>query len=553
MKRRTFVFKSTLVTAGLLSLGKDAFAMPDKADLLIKNAQIVDGTGIQPWPADLLIQNDKILDIGSFKFNTARQAIDASGLYISPGFIDMHSHSDDDILIYPGAESRITQGITTEVTGNCGFSTAPLIGDKRAQRLKSFHEDGIKGDWTNVASYCKLVENTKIALNHALLLGQGTLRRNAIGLADRHLTKDELKSVLYELEKGMEEGAFGFSTGLEYTPGTFTPIEELIEIAKITARRNGLYATHMRDEEQKLLSAINEALTIGRKSGVRLQISHLKAAGKGNWDKQVSALDMIESARADGLNVMVDAYPYTAFSTTLTTFLPHWSREGGSKQLAKRLADLATRDKIRNETDHNVKFDLGGYELIVISSVDNNPDLIGKNMLEIASLWSVEPVDAVLKLLEQEDFSVGFVGHGMSPDNVEKILAHPLVMIGSDGVTQAPYGPAALDRPHPRSYGTCTRVLSYYCRERNIFDLPTAIKKMTSMPADQIGLNDRGRIAKGMKADLVLFNFKEVKDNATFSDPHQYSSGIEYVFVNGEAVIEKRKMTNARPGKILRS
>jgi len=553
MKRRTFITKSTLATAGILSLGKNVFAMPDKADLLIKNAQILDGTGIQPWQADLLIKNDKILDIGKFASNIANKTIDASGQYLSPGFIDIHSHSDDDILLYPGAESRITQGITTEVTGNCGFSTAPLIGVDSKKRLDSFHEDGIAGNWTDVASYCKVIEKTEIALNQALLLGQGTLRRNAIGLVDRHLKNDELKSVLYELEKGMEQGAFGFSTGLEYTPGTFTPTEELIELAKVTARRNGIYATHMRDEEQKLLSAISEALTISRKSGVRLQISHLKANGKANWDKQVAALNMIESARAAGVDVMFDAYPYTAFSTTLTTFLPHWSREGGSKKLGQRLANPTTRDKIKKEADHNIMFDLGGYELIVISSVENNQNLIGKNIVEIAALWNTDPIDTILRLLEEENFSVGFVGHGMNPENVKKILAHPLAMIGSDGVSQAPYGPAAKDRPHPRSYGTCTRVLGYYCREQKIFDLPTAIKKMTSMPADQIGLTDRGRIAKGNIADLVLFDFNKVTDKATFNNPHQYSTGIEFVFVNGTAVIEKGEISNVRPGKILRS
>ncbi|KAA3611032.1 MAG: D-aminoacylase [Calditrichaeota bacterium] len=553
MKRRTFITKTSLATAGILSLGKNVFTMPDKADILIKNAQILDGTGVQIWQADLLIQNDRIRDIGHFNSTTAKKTIDASGLYLSPGFIDIHTHSDDDILLYPGAESRITQGITTEVTGNCGYSATPLKGMDREKRAKSFKDDGIEESWTDVDSYCKIIDEKGIALNQALLLGQGTLRRNAIGLVDRHLTKDELKSVLYELEKGMDQGAFGFSTGLEYTPGAFTPTEELIELAKVTARLNGLYATHMRDEEQRLLSAISEALTISRKSGVRLQISHLKANGKANWDKQIAALNMIELARAKGVDVMFDAYPYNASSTTLTVFLPHWSREGGSKQLGQRLADPATREKISKETDHKVMFDLGGYELIVINSLKNNQNLIGKNIIEIAELWNAEPIEAVLRLLEKENFSVGFVGHGMNPQNVEKILAHPLAMIGSDGDSQAPYGPAAKDRPHPRSYGTCTRVLGYYCREQKIFDLPTAIKKMTSMPADQLGLTDRGRIAKGNIADLVLFDFDEVKDLATFNDPHQYSTGIEYVFVNGTAVIQKGEMTNAKPGKMLRS
>ena len=553
MKRRTFMQNTSLASAGFLTLGSKVFSSPDKAGLLIKNATIVDGTGGILWQADLLIKDDLIADIGKFPDNAADTVINASGLHISPGFIDMHTHSDDNILLYPGAESRITQGITTEVTGNCGYSAAPLKGMDSEKRQDDFKKDGVTESWDDVASYCQVVDKQKIALNHALLLGQGTLRRNAVGLVDRDLTQKELESVLAALEEGLDQGAFGFSTGLEYTPGSFTPTDELITMARVTARRGGMHATHMRDEESRLLEAIAEALTIARESGVRLQISHLKANGKANWHKQIAALDMIESARADGVDVLIDAYPYTAFSTTLLTFIPHWAREGGSKNLGERLTDPDLRSKIKTEADHNVKFDLGGYELIVISSLKENTALIGQSMLQIAESWQMEPIDAYIKLLEDEKFSVGFVGHGMNPDNVEMVLAHPLVMIGSDGSVQAPYGPAAKNRPHPRSYGTCARVLSHYCRERKIFDLATAVKKMTSMPADHLGLKNRGRIAKGMKADLVIFDFDKVEDKATFTDPHQYAVGFEYVLVNGKAVIDKGKLTENRPGGMLRN
>ncbi|MCB0283298.1 MAG: D-aminoacylase [Calditrichaeota bacterium] len=552
MKRRDFIRTTSLSALGSIALGSNIYATTAKADLLIKNATIVDGTGGPLWKSDLLIKGDIILDIGSFEDSAALQTIDGAGKYLSPGFIDMHSHSDDNILLYPYAESRITQGITSEVTGNCGYSAAPMIGIDRDKRMESFRKDGVTNDWTDVTSYCNLFDGLGTSVNHALLLGHGTLRRNAVGLVDRNLTDDELKNVINALEQGMEQGAFGFSSGLEYTPGMYAPTEELIALARVTARHGGLHATHMRDEETLLLEAISEALTIARESGVRLEISHLKASGKPNWSKQISALNMIESARRDGVDVMVDAYPYTAFSTTLTTFLPGWSREGGSKKLAERLADEATRDKIRKEVHDKVLFDLGGYALIVISSVDNNTGLIGMNLQDIAIDWNVKPVDALLQVLEKEDFEVGFVGHGMKPENVEMVLSHPLVMIGSDGSARAPYGPEAKNRPHPRSYGTSARVIGYYCRDRKIFDLPTAIKKMTSMPADQIGLHDRGRIAKGMKADLVLFDFGKVNDTATFTEPHQYATGFEFVFVNGKAVIANSQITKKGSGKMLR-
>jgi N-acyl-D-amino-acid deacylase len=324
-------------------------------------------------------------------------------------------------------------------------------------------------------------------------------------------------------------------------------------MTRVVARRRGFYASHIRNEEAALLEAVNEAIEIGRRTGARVQISHLKAAGKPNWDKQWAALDLIASARAAGVDALADAYPYTAYSTGLTIFLETWAREGDEEALVARLHDSGTRRRIRTATAARVLNDPGGFELIVISRVrtEKNRAVVGMNLVEIAEAWSVEPVDALLRLLEEESGGVGFIGHGMSEANVEMVLAHPLVMIGSDGVSMAPVGKAAETRPHPRSYCAFARVLRRYVRERKLFDLPTAIRKMTSMPADQVGLRDRGRLARGWKADVVAFDAAGIGDRATFEKPHQYAGGVVHVLVNGKFVVERGHQTEARPGTVL--
>jgi N-acyl-D-amino-acid deacylase len=353
----------------------------------------------------------------------------------------------------------------------------------------------------------------------------------------------------------MDHGAFGISTGLEYTPGRYTPTEEIIEMARVVARRGGLYASHIRNEEATLLEAVNEAINIGAKTGSRVEVSHLKAAGVVNWNKQTGAIHLLESARQNGIEVLADAYPYTAYSTGLTVYLKSWALEGTSADLMKRLKDPETRARMRKELVAHIPTEPGSFDLIVVSAVpsEKNRFTVGKNLAEIGEAWKLEPVDAMLRLMEEEQGSVSIVGHGMSPENVQMVLSHPLVMIGSDGYTMAPTGRAAQTRPHPRSYGAYPRVLGFYSREQKLFDLPTAVKKMTSMPAAQIGIHDRGRIAKSMKADLVLFNAQSVKDGATFEEPHRYPVGIEYVIVNGVPTVEKGKHNGARAGKVLRS
>ncbi len=554
ISRRAFLKRCSLGAIGVAIPKLPVAHASPSFDSVIKNATILDGTGQKPWIGDVGIAGDTIAAIGVIAPEQGRNVIQASGLHLCPGFIDIHTHSDGRIFACPTADSRVMQGITTELTGNCGSSVAPLKRSSNKDDLQEFQELGIVPDWTDVASYFRRLEQTRISVNHAFLLGQGRLRKNAVGLVDRKLTTNELKTVLRAVEEGMDCGAFGLSTGLEYAPGIYTPAEEIISMVEIVARRGGLYASHMRNEDVRLLEAIQEAIDVGRKTKVRVEISHFKAAGRTNWNKQSAALGLLEKARRQDVDVSADAYPYTAYSTNITIRLASWVREGGTKAILKRLQDPETRRRISREVSESIQESPGGFELIVISSTksEKNRITIGKNLVEIGEMWKVKPVDALLRLLVEEETEVGFIGHGMQSENVEMVLSHPLVMIGSDGSSIAPKGKVAETRPHPRSYGTCPRVLGHYVRERKLFDLSTAVKKMTSMPADQLRLTDRGRIARGMKADLVIFDGAKVRDTATFEDPHQYPHGIKHVLVNGTLVVENGKHTGARPGRVLR-
>jgi len=552
--RRDFV-KSGSAMLGAAAFPGARFRVVQEFDLIVKNGTILDGTGGPEWQADLGVAGDTIAAIGSIDAERGARVLDASGLHVSPGFIDIHSHSDSTIFAYPEANSRACQGITTEVTGQCGFSAAPLEGVDADKRRESMEEEtGVAVEWTSIPSYFDHLEQTGVSVNQAFMLGHGSMRQNIAGLEDRELTDSEMESFIRSVEEGMDQGAFGLTTGLEYTPGTYTPTREIVTLARVISRRGGFYGSHIRNEESALLSAIHEAVQIGREANLPVQISHLKAAGRPNWSKQRAALNLIESAQRDGVDVMADAYPYTAYSTSLTIFLPTWALEGGWDGLGERLGDSAQRARIRDEVVESVMGDPGGFNLIVIASTktEENRHFVGNSVAEIGDTWGMEPAEAALRLLVEEEGAVAMIGHGMSPENVEMVLSHPLVMVGSDGASIAPTGKAAETRPHPRLYGCCARVLAHYCRERGIFDLPTAVRKMTGTPADQVGINDRGRIARGKKADLVAFDAANVKDEATFDDPHQYASGIEYVAVNGQLVLDGGQHTGARPGRVLR-
>lgn len=554
MSRRSFLKQGSRAAAAVALTPTLRVEAAPAFDVVIRGGTLLDGTGAPGFRADLGINADQVAAVGAIPADQGKRVIDAAGHIVCPGFIDIHTHSDGDILVYPTADSRVRQGVTTEVTGNCGSSAAPMQGRGADERKKEYLKDELLADWGDVASYCVFWEKTRSSLNHALLLGQGTLRANAIGVVNRALTKEELTAVLRAVEEGMDQGAYGLSTGLQYTPGRFTPREEITAMARVVARYGGFYASHMRNEDATLLEAVGETIAVGRESQVRVQISHLKAAGQVNWHKQRAALDLIEAARARGTSVLADAYPYTAYSTGLSILMEDWALDGGRGAMLQRLRDPQQRPRIRKEVDANVLAEPGGYDLIVIASVESekNRGVIGKDLKAIAASWGAPPVDALLRLLDEENGSVPFIGHAMSEANVDELLRHPLVMIGSDGRSMAPLKRAAGTRPHPRSYGTFARVLGHYARDRKLFELPEAVRKMTSLPADQIGLRDRGRIAKGMQADLVVFDPAGVRDLASFEQPHRYPSGIPYVLVNGTPVVEQGSHSGARPGKLLR-
>ncbi len=552
--RRRFLVEGTLGAAFLGAWRPGRVEAAPAFDLVLKGGTVLDGTGAPAFAADVAVKGDAIGAVGDVAASQASRALDVRGLHVSPGFIDIHTHSDRSILTYPGAESRARQGITTEITGNCGSSSAPLGGVTAEERRRRWRDEGVEADWGDVASWFARLERARFAVNQALLVGQGTVREYVMGPVDRPATADEAKAMGRLVEDALAQGAVGLSTGLEYTPGRYTPTEEIVALARVVARGGGFYASHIRNEERQLLEAVDEAVRVGRLAGVRVQVSHVKASGRGNWGKQVASLALIESARRDGVAVWGDAYPYTAYSTGLTVTFPGWALDGGRAATLARLRGTE-RERIRREVDDYVRNgDPGDYALVVISSVhgDANRQFVGQNLAQVAEAWKVDPAEALLRLVDEEETDVGYVGHGMSAENVDRVLAHPLVMVGSDGMAMAPQGRALLSRPHPRSYGCCPRVLGHYCRDGKLFSLETAVRKMTSMPADQAGLSDRGRTAPGKKADLVVFDAARVRDVATFEEPQRYPEGIVHVLVNGVFVVESGAGTTARPGRVLR-
>jgi N-acyl-D-amino-acid deacylase len=551
--RRRFLKHTTLAALGVAASGLPRLEASTKFDLIVRGGTILDGTGGPPWKADVGIAGDTIKAIGEIAPELGKSILDASGLHVCPGFVDIHSHSDGAILKCPTAESRFRQGFTTEVTGNCGGSLAPFIEERWKKTKEKLAEEGIELKGKDVAALFEAMEQRRPTVNQAMLLGHGTLRTIAIGEVDRHLTEVELKGLIREVEKGMDQGAFGISTGLEYSPGLFTPTEELIALTRVVSRRGGLYASHIRDEVDGLLEAVNEVIEIGRETGARVQVSHLKAAGEGQWNNQAGALRLLEAAQRQGIEALADVYPYKAYNTGLAAYLPAWSQEGGNDALLERLRNKDDRTRIRKELESYVQIEPGDFDLIVINGVKSkkNRHLVGMNLSEIGTLWKIEPVDALFRLLKEEELRVWMIGHAMSAENVEMVLTHPLVMVGSDGRSMSPGGDEGR-LPHPRNYGTCARVLGHYVRDRGVLELPKAIRKMTHMPADQAGIRDRGRIARGLKADLVAFDTKAVKDLATFQEPERYPSGIVHVLVNGVPVMKDSESTGARPGRVLR-
>jgi N-acyl-D-amino-acid deacylase len=555
--RREFIKSAMQLGAGVsLALSSNAMSQePGSYDLIIENGLIYDGKGNAPFTGSIAIQSDKIVAVGDLKSHNARRTINAAGYAISPGFIDVHTHTDVELLVDNHAESKIRQGVTTEISGNCGDSVFPLSESSSANLRQEYENKyGIKLDWTDAAGFLERIRNKGIAFNYATLVGHGALRSAAVGSENRLATQRELEKMASLLEQAIDQGAMGLSTGLEYTPGSFADKNEIVYLCRIVAKRNGIYATHMRNEDATIESALEEQLEIARQSGVRLQISHFKVGHKRNWHKMPSLLERLERALADGIDLNLDRYPYTAYATSLRQMFPLWAREGENMEFINRIKNPTEWEKMRPFVVEKVTA-LGGWDRVLITSVQSPQlrSIQGKSVEILADEARQDPYLWVRDLLIAENGNVGMCGFAMSEENTEKVLTFPRTMVGSDGNAVAPYGVLGKGKPHPRYYGTFPRYLGYYVRDRKILSLTEAIRRITSLPADTFRLGHRGRIAAGCFADLVVFDPARIMDQATFTDPHQYPTGVDYVVVNGQLVIEKEKHSNTTPGRILAS
>ena len=556
ISRRLFIestAKAGLMIGASIGMGnKRIFASYPHFDLIIKNGLIVDGVNNEPFKSDLGIISGRIAELGNLNSTDAKSVVDAAGKMVTPGFIDIHSHSDSELLINPKAESKIRQGITTELGGNCGHCPFP-----REKTLSSFEKEwaeelNLDSIWTDLEGYHAEMEKRGIAVNHATLVGQGTVRQLVMGDARRKPTAGEMDVMRKLVAEAMSQGAFGLSTGLEYIPDRFSSTEEIVELCKVVAQAGGFYSTHIRSEDIHLMEAIAEAIHIAESAQLPLQISHLKAAGKENYYKVPLVFDLMERAKQRGVELTADRYPYTAYSTTLNIMYPVWALAGGPVKFAERLQDKDLRQKMKEEALKKVEGN-NSWKNMLISSVSNedNKHLVGKYIQEAADEKKQEPYEFACDLLTSEGGGLNITGFGMSEENTEKILKHPLVMLCSDGRALAPYG--FLDRgiPHPRNYGAFPRFLGTYIREKKLLSLPEAIKKMPSMPAAKMGLKKRGTIKRDNYADLVVFNLSKIVGKATFVRPKQYPDGIDYVIVNGKVVVDHGTHTGELPGKVL--
>ncbi|MEI6892044.1 MAG: D-aminoacylase [Pontiella sp.] len=512
-------------------------------DIKIINGTVLDGNNTPAIHCDLGIKGSRITNMGDLSAAKAKKTIDATGLIVCPGFIDAHSHSDTYLLLEPSAASKVYQGITTEICGNCGASAAPLNGDY--QMPSDWLDKNYSKPWKTVADYRERYAEAQPAINAALLVGHNTLHAGICGYEPRAATSEEMKRLFQTLEQALDEGAIGLSSGLAYPPGSAVPREEIIELCKVVAQHGGLYTTHMRSESSGLLDAIDEAIDIAERSGAKLQISHLKASGAAHWNKIDRAFTKIRTAQ-HRLEIGSDRYPYTAGCTDLDMVLPLWATYGGRAAILERLRTAEVRAKIRTEL---MVHPAGYWDNVMVGSTQYEA-FKGKYLPEVAEVLKMNEVDALLKLIDEDDLKTGGIFFSMSNDNLWRVLAEPYVSIGSDGSMRAPWGPLSHDHPHPRAYGSHTKYLRA-ALDLHTVPLPEAIYKMTGLPAQQFNLKKRGLLKKGYAADLLLFDPDRIKENTTYAHPHQLSGGMSHVFVNGFHTLEQGKHTEFRGGIFL--
>lgn len=498
-------------------------------DLVLRGGRIVDGTASPWYRADLAIKGDTIVRIAPSIAEPAARVIDVTGLIVAPGFIDIHTHARRGIFEVPTADNYVRQGVTTLIEGPDGSSPLPL------------------------APFLAKVRATRITPNFASFIGQGSVRSEVIGAVDRPATGAELERMRALVTEGMEQGALGLSSGLFYVPGNFTPTEEVIDLARVAGRMGGIYISHMRDEAKGLTDSVRETIAIGEKGGLPTQITHHKVVGKKYWGGSVQTLRMVDEARARGVDATIDQYPYTASATSIgAALLPAWALEGGRESTLERLKNPATRAKIKAESTAIIRDERGGGDPknVSVSACQFDAKLAGQTLAQITqgrglAVTLENAAETAMWIVEQG--GCGGIFHAIGEEDLQRILVHPATMIASDGEVPV-FG---RNVPHPRSYGTFARVLGLYVRDKRLLPLETAVQKMSSFPAQRIGLSDRGVLRQGLKADIAVFDAATVRDTATFEQPHSYAEGVSVVIVNGEVAFEGGKMTAARPGRIL--
>ena len=547
------------ILGALLLLSLTPALRAQSFDLVITNGHVIDGTGSPWYSGDIGIREGKISMIGNLGAVPRSRTIDAQGKVVAPGFIDMLGQSELTILVDPCLPSKIYQGITTEVTGE-GTSVAPLNDAIIRWDRASYQHYHINPDWRTFGQYFARLEKQGIGINLASYVGATQVRRMVLGDADKQPTPDELQSMRELIRQAMAEGAVGVSTALEYPPAPYARTEELIALAKEASPYGGIYATHMRNESDEVLAAIDEAIRIGREAQIPIEIWHIKVAGKKNWGRMGEVVRKIDQARAQGVDVTADTYAYTAWFNSLSAFVPPWAHDGGDGKLIERLRDPATRARIRKEMlepspDWDNEWDeIPGPESVLIGVVEN-PKLLpleGKTLAEVAKTWNRDPMDTLFDLLIEDQAFTSVAVFGMSEPDVVLALEQLWVSIDNDSSGTSPEGILGQEHPHPRAYGTFPRILRKYVREEKKISLEEAIRKFSALPAARMRFTDRGVLKAGMWADVVIFDPATVRDRATFDHPNQFSEGMEYVLVNGVPVIDQGKMTGARPGKLLR-
>lgn len=515
----------------------------------IVNGTIIDGSGASAYRGDVVVDGDTIVDIvrgEGLGLAPQMETVDAAGCLVTPGFIDAHTHSDAYLVIEPDAPSKITQGITTEINGQCGGSVAPRYGEAR---LSSDWASilGPRLTWRSLAEYREVLAEARPAVNTVQFIGHNTLRSSVVGYAGRAATDDEMREMKALLEKCMDEGGWGLTTGLIYQPGKYSTPEEVVELAKVAAAKGGLYATHMRSEGDRILEAIDEVLDLVRATGIRAEISHLKTSGRRNWGKIDAVLDKMQSAVDAGLLLGSDRYPYCAAGTDLDVVLPDWAQEGAAKAECERLADAATRGRMVAELDASDR----DWSTVMIGGTwhADNKRFSGRFVSDLLQELSLSPGELVCRILEKDLCRTGGFFFGMSEENLAKIYSRPWIVPGSDASLRAPWGPLGADHPHPRAYATMPE---FYRRVRALgFSREATVARMTGVPARRFGLNRRGVIEKGAFADIVVWREASFTANSTYIDPHRFTGGVELVMVNGSVPYRAGRFTGDRAGRFL--